>query len=89
MITMTWLNLTDVVEKDFSDKGRILQYSAEEKSLSEALEEFFENCEEVKQYMVTDETVFESPGYDTGIVAASWIEKDGTLNMVTYQWENC
>lgn len=87
MATMTWLNTIDVVEKDFADGDKIRQYSSSGKSLAEALEEFFENCEEVEQYTVTDETIFESPGYDTGVVAASWIEKGGKLNMITYQWE--
>ena len=89
MSTKVWLDIVDIVEDKFVDENqRIRKYSNDEESLEEAIEKFLEQNENVTQFEVTNETLFDSPGYETGAVFAAWIESNGQLNSVTYQWEN-
>lgn len=88
MITKVWLDIVDIVEDKFVDEDqRIREYSNEE-SLATAIKKFLEQNENVTQFEVTNETLFDSPGYETGAVFAAWVESNGQLNSVTYQWEN-
>lgn len=56
-------------------------------NLQEAIENYLMNNINVVQYQVNAVDAFESPGYDTGIVYAAWVERNGSLHTIDYQWE--
>ena len=89
MITPVWLDIVDVVDNKFVENEHIVKYAEDGESLAEAIEKFLANCEDVTQYDVSEETLFESCGYDTGAVFAAWVESNGKLNSIMYQWETC
>lgn len=56
-------------------------------NLKEAITDYLMKSVNVAQYQVNAVDAFESPGYDTGIVYAAWIEMNGSLHTIDYQWE--
>lgn len=88
-MSKVWSAIVDMVERDFvyENKDFILKYH-NEKYLKDAIEELLKEHEDVIQYSVNGIDTFESPGYDTGVVYAAWVEKDGSLQTIDYQWES-
>ena len=85
-MTKIWNDIVALVEDKFVCDDRVRKYSGDEQ-LADAIEDLLEksNC---GQYSVEEETIFESPGYDTGVVFAAWVEANGDLQTITYQWES-
>ena len=87
-MSKVWSAIVDMVERNFvHEDSFILKYNNEE-SLEDSIEEILKNSEDVTQYEVSETDAFESPGYDTGVVYAAWVETDGTLHTIDYQWES-
>ena len=86
-ISEVLLAISDMVEKKYtSEEGFVLKY-CDEISLGNAIEVILKTHCDVVQYDVNDVDIFDSPGYDTGIVYAAWVEKSGNLYTIDYQWE--
>ena len=60
------------------------RFDADGKELGEAIDWLL--AETGVEYSMEQELCFESPGYDTGMVFAAWIE-NGKLQTISYQWE--
>lgn len=82
------------IEKRFThytkSGGFISRYAKDdEASLEEAIEELFMIAEyDTSKYAIRDESLFKSPGYETGYCAISWISKvSGELETFSFQWE--
>lgn len=60
-----------------------------EASLEEAINELFMIAEyDTSKYAIREESLFDSPGYETGYCAISWISKvSGDLETFDFQWE--
>lgn len=87
-MSKVWSAIVDMVERNFVyEDSFILKYNNEE-YLGDCIEEILKNSEDVTQYTVNETDAFESPGYDTGVVYAAWVETDGTLHIIDYQWES-
>lgn len=87
-MSRVWSAIVEMVERDFvHEKDFILKYH-NEVYLEDAIEELLKGHEDVAQYSVSGVDTFDSPGYDTGVVYAAWVEKDGTLHTIDYQWES-
>lgn len=79
-----------LVETNFyHESGDYISWGSldETTNLREAIENFLMNDINVTQYHVNAVDAFESPGYDTGIVYAAWVEANGYLHTIDYQWE--
>lgn len=87
-MSRVWSAIVDMVEKNYTDKYQkyIIPYH-KEKHLSQAIEDLLMAHIGVLHVSVTNVDVFESPGYDTGIVYAAWTERDGSLHTIDFQWE--
>ena len=80
-------SIIDMVEERFAaDEYVIRKYDDNNVSLSDALENLLTkmNC---NQYKIDSDFGFESIGYETGYVFIAWIEPDGELQTLSYQWE--
>jgi hypothetical protein len=87
-MSKVWSAIVDMVERNFvHEDSFILKYNNGE-YLEDSIEEILKNSEDVTQYKVSETDAFESPGYDTGVVYAAWVETDGTLHTIDYQWES-
>ena len=82
-----WSALVDLVENYFTDENDcVRKYNDEGISLDEAIFNYLKEAD-CSQFIVDGDTIFESPGYDTGVVTAAWIEGDGFLHNIMFQWE--
>ena len=82
------------IEKRFTHytkRGEFISRYAkdDEASLEEAIEELFMIAEyDTSKYAIRAESLFDSPGYETGYCAISWISKvSGDLETFDFQWE--
>ena len=87
-MSKVWSAIVDMVERDFVHEKDFILKHHNEVYLEDAIEELLKNHEDVAQYVVDGVDTFDSPGYDTGVVYAAWVEKDGTLHNIDYQWES-
>lgn len=85
-MTDIWNNIVNLVDNHFTSDDCVIRYNEEDISLESAISNLLEKSD-CTQYAVTDETAFDSCGYSTGFVFAAWIEKNGDLNNIIYQWE--
>ncbi len=87
-MSKVWSVIVDMVEEKFVSEvtNCILRYSDGE-YLETAIGNLLAEHEDVVQYKTSSVDAFESPGYDTGIIYAAWVESDGELHMIDYQWE--
>ena len=75
-----------LIEERFQfDEGRVSQHDDNEVSLEDAVSEMLDEFD--IQFSVENMWIFESPGYDTGVVVVAWIDKEGKLDTYTSQWE--
>lgn len=74
-----------LIEERFQfDEGRVSQHDDNEVLLEDAVSEVLDSFD--IQYSVENLWIFESPGYDTGVVIIAWVY-DGTLDTYPIQWE--
>ena len=74
-----------LIEERFQfDEGRVSQHDDNEVLLEDAVSEVLDSFD--IQFSVENMWIFESPGYDTGVVIIAWVY-DGTLDTYTIQWE--
>ena len=75
-----------LIEERFQfDEGRVSQLDDNEVLLEDAVSEVLDSFD--IQFSVENMWIFESPGYDTGVVVVAWIDKEGKLDTYTIQWE--
>lgn len=87
-----WNEIAILVEQEYvyepKDYVTWCNQKGKDVDLREAITELLANHADVEKYHVEAVDVFESPGYDTGIVYAAWVEKDGSLYTIDFQWES-
>ena len=87
-----WNEIALLVEQNFIYEPRDYitwcSQKDEDVTLKQAITDLLANHANVVQYKVDAVDVFESPGYDTGVVYAAWVEKDGKLYTIDFQWES-
>ncbi len=76
--------IENLIEERFDDGSYIRQHDDNEVLLDDAVSEVLAKFD--IQFSVENMCLFESPGYDTGIVVIAWIY-DGTLDTYNIQWE--
>ena len=76
--------IENLIEERFDDGSYIRQYDDNEVLLDDAVSEVLAKFD--IQFSVENMCLFESPGYDTGVVVIAWIY-DGTLDTYNIQWE--
>lgn len=80
-----WKQIVDMVNERFIVRNEYVgRFDADGKELGEAIDWLL--AEAGVEYSMEQELCFESPGYDTGMVFAAWIE-NGKLQTISYQWE--
>ena len=80
-----WNDIVNMVNERFTIRNEYIgRFDHEGKELGEAIDWLF--AEAGVEYSIEQELCFESPGYDTGMVFAAWIE-DGKLQTISFQWE--
>lgn len=79
--------ICDLIDMKFSDEdGNIFRYDNEDNYIVDVLNSLFEE-NNISQYSVDEDTFFNSPGYDTGAIFIAWVELDGKLETLIFQWE--
>ena len=73
-----------VIEKRFDEGNYIRKHDDDEILLEDAISEVLDNFG--IQYSIENVCVFESPGYDTGVVIIAWVY-DNVLDTYNIQWE--
>ena len=80
-----WHDIVNMVDERFTIRNEYIgRFAHEGKELGEAIDWLL--AEAGVEYSIEQELCFESPGYDTGMVFAAWIE-DGKLQTISFQWE--
>lgn len=74
-----------LIEERFDEGNYICRQDDNEIELDDAISEVLSKFD--IQFSVENLYVFESPGYDTGVVMIAWIY-DGTLDTYNIQWES-
>lgn len=77
--------IENLIEERFDDGSYIRQHDDNEVLLDDAVSEVLAKFD--IQFSVENMCLFESPGYDTGVVVIAWIY-DGTLDTYNIQWES-
>ena len=77
--------IEDLIEERFNEGSYICQHDDDEILLEDAVSEVLAKFD--IQFSVENMCLFESPGYDTGVVVIAWIY-DGTLDTYNIQWES-
>lgn len=77
--------IENLIEERFDEGNYIRQHDDNEIELDDAISEVLSKFD--IQFSVENLYVFESPGYDTGVVMIAWIY-DGTLDTYNIQWES-
>lgn len=80
-----------LVESNFyRESGDYISWGSLDDStnLKDAINDYLMNNINVVHYQVNAVDAFESPGYDTGVVYAAWVERNGSLHTIDYQWES-
>ena len=77
--------IENLIEERFDEGNYIRQHDDNEIELEDAISEVLSKFD--IQFSVENLYVFESPGYDTGVVMIAWIY-DGTLDTYNIQWES-
>lgn len=82
--------IVSMVETNFyNEKYDFIMWGSHDETmgLKEAIGNLLMTHTQVAQYAVHAVDAFDSPGYGTGIVYAAWVERDGSLHTIDYQWE--
>jgi hypothetical protein len=90
-MSKVWSEIVEMVETNFLYEPRdyIMWGSKDESTdLRQAINDLLTNHPDVVKHKVDAVDAFESPGYDTGVVYAAWVEQDGSLHTIDYQWES-
>ena len=74
-----------LIEERFDEGNYIRQHDDNEILLEDAVSEVLNKFD--IQFSVENMCLFESPGYDTGVVVIAWIY-DGKLDTYPIQWES-
>lgn len=77
--------IEELIEERFNEGNFIRGQDDNEIELEDAISEVLSKFD--IQFSVENLYVFESPGYDTGVVMIAWIY-DGTLDTYNIQWES-
>lgn len=75
-----------LIEERFDEGNYICRHDDDEILLEDAVSEVLDNFD--IQYSVENLWVFESTGYDTGVVFIAWVDKEGKLDTYPIQWES-
>lgn len=79
--------ICDLIDMKFSNEdGNIFRYDSEDNYIVDVLNSLFEE-NNISQYSVGEDIFFDSPGYDTGAIFIAWIELNGKLETLVFQWE--
>ena len=78
--------IEELIEERFNEGSYICRHDDDEILLEDAVSEVLDNFD--IQYSVENFWIFESCGYDTGVVVIAWIDKEGKLDTYTIQWES-
>lgn len=83
-----WTEIVNTMEKRYyvEDLEYFSKYDENDTHMACAIEEIIKS-NNAEQYTLEEEDCFESPGYDTGVVFAAWIE-NGKLFSISFQWES-
>ena len=73
-----------LIEERFDEGNYICQHDDNEVSLEDAVSEMLDEFD--IQFSVENMCLFESPGYDTGVVVIAWV-CDDELDTYNIQWE--
>lgn len=74
-----------LIEERFDEGNYIRQHDDDEISLEDAVSEMLDEFD--IQFSVENMCLFESPGYDTGVVIIAWVDAEGNLDTYPIQWE--
>ena len=77
--------IEELIEERFNEGSYICRHDDDEILLEDAVSEVLDKFD--IQFSVENMCLFESPGYDTGVVVIAWIY-DGTLDTYNIQWES-
>jgi hypothetical protein len=77
--------IENLIEERFDEGNYIRQHDDNEILLEDAISEVLDKFD--IQYSVENMYIFESPGYDTGVVFIAWVY-EGTLDTYPIQWES-
>lgn len=83
MLNMRY-ELCNLLEDFYDENDELKLCNSKEDYLPQAIEEFFSNAQAntwVRDYNVDFICAFESPGLDINVLAVSWVNADGTLDI--------
>lgn len=85
-------SIWELIDSRYVDSdGRIITYATtgDEDEGPYLANEISNICEKYcEQYQVEHHDIFDSPGYDTGVISVAYIF-EGKLNSFVVQWERC
>lgn len=80
--------IDQLIEREYDCGDHVSQCSSVDgETLETKICQIIEESEEARQYSTSDETCFESCGYDCGMTSVAWVDAFGILNHITIKWE--